>query len=553
MLVNRIHEAIVFADSYHCGQLRKGSDISYITHPMEVWQILSKMNADEDLQIAGLLHDTLEDTTATVDEILEFFGPDVARIVCAHTEDKSKTWYERKKQAINITYNADKDIKMLVLADKVSNLRSMISDYAAVGEDLWNRFNSPQESQNWYYNEMQGALYELQFDEDAAPFYWEYVSLYKELFKNLVPKQLSKENEKLDSTIKNLAAPSEEDQKRAEAEAREIENKEKEIAEAKAREKAEIQAKEQADRDFFDEDCTAIEQAIEKVHATGSDADIASFMEEIKEASGERKSLLVAVNDSEDSRYPKLSTFDFETGASAICAFTNVEESRKGPDIDTMPLEIPALLNAAMTSDEVSILIINPWDKPLAMTKEMISDISKMSQLKIGVTNSLDAKKCDITKLRCDCIVNAANNSLLGGGGVDGAIHRAAGPGLLNECRALGGCETGNAKITNGYRLPAKYVIHTVGPVYSGKPHDKALLASCYKRSLNLAKEYNIHSIAFPAISTGVYGYPLEEACQIAFETVSTWLHDNPFYGMDVMLSCYNDDALRIYNSLLHK
>lgn len=156
----------------------------------------------------------------------------------------------------------------------------------------------------------------------------------------------------------------------------------------------------------------------------------------------------------------------------------------------------------------------------------------------------------DITRLQVDAIVNAANTSLLGGGGVDGAIHRAAGPELLEACRKLHGCATGDAKATPGFRLPAKWVFHAVGPVWHGGTHgEPELLAGCYRRSLELGKEHGAHSIAFPAISTGVYGYPPEPAAKVAIQTVRTHIEDS---GVEeVQFVCFNAEALQIYQRLL--
>lgn len=155
--------------------------------------------------------------------------------------------------------------------------------------------------------------------------------------------------------------------------------------------------------------------------------------------------------------------------------------------------------------------------------------------------------KGDIVKAKTDAIVNAANTSLLGGGGVDGAIHRAAGRELLTECETLGGCKTGEAKITKGYKLKAKYVIHTPGPIWrGGKWDEEELLANCYRNCLHLAKEYNIHTIAFPSISTGVYRFPVQLAAEIAVREIMQGLEDNPEIEQ-VQMVCFDDDTKAAY------
>jgi len=167
------------------------------------------------------------------------------------------------------------------------------------------------------------------------------------------------------------------------------------------------------------------------------------------------------------------------------------------------------------------------------------------------MNNKIKMVEGDISKLSVDAIVNAANTTLLGGGGVDGAIHKAAGPKLFEECKTLGGCSTGQAKITKGYNLPAKYVIHTVGPIWrGGNNNEDELLENCYKNSLCVAVENKIKTIAFPSISTGVYSFPLVRAAQIAINTVKEFLGKNNSFE-EVVFVCYGNEAFETYKRLL--
>jgi O-acetyl-ADP-ribose deacetylase (regulator of RNase III) len=168
-----------------------------------------------------------------------------------------------------------------------------------------------------------------------------------------------------------------------------------------------------------------------------------------------------------------------------------------------------------------------------------------------GVASRMTVVQGDITRLDAEAIVNAANSSLLGGGGVDGAVHRAAGPGLLAECRQLGGCPTGEARITGGHRLAARHVIHTVGPVYEGGASgEAALLRSCYRESLRLAAEAGVRTVAFPCVATGVYGYPPAEACEVAVAAAAEWLASHPL-PESVVFCCFGPADAELYRARL--
>lgn len=236
-----------------------------------------------------------------------------------------------------------------------------------------------------------------------------------------------------------------------------------------------------------------------------------------------------------------------------VAAFSS-EEAFSAAQTEEYTLLARPLLNyfeVVLQMEGISGIVFNPTSPaPFTMQKKMVKELLAQV-MEHPSKNGINVVRADITTFDADAIVNAANSTLLGGGGVDGAIHRAAGPELLEECKTLGGCATGEAKITYGYALPSTYVIHTVGPIYNGKASQRVDLANCYQNSLELAKKHHLHSIAFSAISTGVYGYPLEEAARIALLTCTQWLNANKEYGMEITLVCFNNAVLKSYSEII--
>ncbi len=319
--------------------------------------------------------------------------------------------------------------------------------------------------------------------------------------------------------------------------------------------------------DEFLDGNTAIEEAIEKCYEQDSRENLVAVLESIRRRMHEDGQLMipvilpqaavdmldiehVSVGDtitSEEEMHFKMHHIETNDGRQWLVAFTSQKEYEKGESASTILHFIDAILKGCKDMTEAGI-IINPWDKPFMLTKEMINLILEADK----PDNQIFFEVGDITKMKVDAIVNAADHSLLGEGGVCGAVHKAAGIGLTNECRELGGCETGESRITGGWLLPAKYVIHTVGPRYKeGNPKCEQLLHDCYWNSLELAKEYDLHTIAFPAISTGACGYPKQEAAVTALRTVSDWLSANPDYGMAVIMVSYDDEMRQYYQNVV--
>ncbi|MBR1918534.1 MAG: macro domain-containing protein [Spirochaetales bacterium] len=235
-----------------------------------------------------------------------------------------------------------------------------------------------------------------------------------------------------------------------------------------------------------------------------------------------------------------------ESGKYFIPLFTSMEQVEKGGITSTINQPLSSLIKGLEKWPDCNGFVINPWDRQLMLSRQTLSEV-----LNYRPKSRILLVRGSVVDMHVGAIVNAANESLLGGGGVDGAIHIAAGPELLKECRTLGGCRTGEAKITGSYNIThADHIIHTVGPIYSGKDSDDQALSDCYRNSLDLALANGCTSIAFPGISTGVYGFPLDRAAKVSLLTVVQWLDDHKDAVMNIYLCCFRDSELKAYRDL---
>jgi O-acetyl-ADP-ribose deacetylase (regulator of RNase III) len=299
------------------------------------------------------------------------------------------------------------------------------------------------------------------------------------------------------------------------------------------------------------------ERAVFNWYLEGDEASLDPVFNSLREGLANEMEVLVpfAVPDDRELKQAEEDVYILEPGTNVnfmhidegdrfvVPVFTSVAEMRKGETIAVTPIQLAVLLDIFQEREDCNGIVINPWGKNFLLSKKIQGMLEEhMPQSRIQVLQN------GVLNAHVSAIVNAANTSLLGGGGVDGAIHRAAGKALLEECKKLGGCETGDAKITGAYEIKnADYIIHTVGPVYSGKDDDARQLASCYFKSLDLALANGCKSIAFPGISTGVYGYPLDEAAEVSLEAIAAWLSSHPDVVMNIYLCCFKKDEYEAY------
>lgn len=238
-----------------------------------------------------------------------------------------------------------------------------------------------------------------------------------------------------------------------------------------------------------------------------------------------------------------------EEGEYLIPVFTSEEEFHKGEIRSTIVMDLSNVTKAIYSWDKCQGIVVNPWDKRLILNKDHLQQLILNREAKAHIS----AIRESVVHMHVGAIVNAANKSLLGGGGVDGAIHKAAGPKLLEECRKLNGCNVGEAKSTKAYNIKnADWIIHTVGPIYSGSIKDEMALSECYYNSLEEAYKKGCKSIAFPCISTGVYGYPLEEAVPIAVTSVVKWLSEHTGYVINIYFCCFTDEEYAVFTDFFN-
>ena len=370
--LNPVHEAMLFAEKAHRGQKRKGTDVDYITHPMEVYQILTSMQAGQELLIAGLLHDTVEDTDVDIDDIQFAFGDRVSTLAANHTENKRLSWRERKQRTIDTVKVADRDTRLLIMADKVSNLRSMLSDYSRVGEQLWERFNASKEEQSWYNSELQDALNDLQFDDAARLVYWEMVGLYKDLF---VTFYADFEEKKIYQAACHgeTVVSCREDGAWLHCEG-EIPPMAVQLPRLKA-ERLEDLWREECHNTALDGN-ERIEASMAAFGAEESNDTLVEVLQTIFDRRQEGGQMIFPVEfvhvGNEGIKMCRIRTVTARGDKTAVAAFTSYTEVRRAPESDMEEFAIGDTLESIMKDEEIEGLSINPWGDGIYLPKTLL-------------------------------------------------------------------------------------------------------------------------------------------------------------------------------------